>query len=817
MRIILKHTLKNVFKKPLRSILVIFCVMVCAFTALLSFDMTGSIRFMISSLFSSQLGEMDIITAGNITDDFVNDSKFENCTYLKYYDISEPFYSDIDNQYTYVHKEELCVMGMDIETAYKMQCLPYDGELKENEILVNLKFAEKFSYEEGDTVIIHDVFGGENELTIKEVLDVDNLGLFRGCSAVVNMDTYKALSPNGKCEEVYFCIPEGEKTKDYIDYIEENYPNINAVSVFENEEIEEQIGYITKLFFILFAICMLMVIFVTISVSERIVCERMATVGTLRSLGLSVGLTTAILLLENAFYGVVGSSIGCILYNKVRLAFLGSMMSTSLDVELTFGSINPFLIIMVIIGAVVIECLCPIKEVIKAAKTPIRDIIFANKDTAYRANKTATIVGIVSIVVALILIPFGKYFWCSLSQFALMTVSLACLFPYVVTFIGKHLEKLFYKLNKPVWQLAATELYTKKSTVGGATLISTAVALAVVVYTFSMSLLQNYQYELFTSDVYVICDGKTEVYDYSFINHLDGVNDVEYVYYTCDYVNINGTKFDPLVNIVSQDDDGFTYFKCFPETPVLAEDEIAVGREFAKKNNINEGDIISIDFGVENYYPLHKEFTVSKIVKTTRFDSTDTTILINEQTYKDVYGNEPRYIFVSCDDASKVDELIEKYAEGKLNNCYTQEEEKVVSDQKRGAVIAVLYIAIGIGIGLTFVGAVTNMLVGFEGRKRECAVIMSTSMPRKKLASLFRIESFLSSGIALLVSLPIGILMTVPVFKALTSITLTIDKVLDVKSLIGFILLMWIIFTLTSRFPIKALKKMKISEQLKYE
>ena len=52
------------------------------------------------------------------------------------------------------------------------------------------------------------------------------------------------------------------------------------------------------------------------------------------------------------------------------------------------------LVIGVILGAVLIECLIPLKAILKALKTSIRDIIFDNRDTEYKYSKTTLVMGI---------------------------------------------------------------------------------------------------------------------------------------------------------------------------------------------------------------------------------------------------------------------------------------------------------------------------------------------------------------------------------------------------------------------------------------
>ena len=80
---VLKLTIKNILKKPFRTFMVVFCVMVCSFTALLSFDMSGAIENMIRGVFSSQIGDVDIMASGLDMDlDFLEDENLPKMDYL---------------------------------------------------------------------------------------------------------------------------------------------------------------------------------------------------------------------------------------------------------------------------------------------------------------------------------------------------------------------------------------------------------------------------------------------------------------------------------------------------------------------------------------------------------------------------------------------------------------------------------------------------------------------------------------------------------------------------------------------------------------
>ena len=62
----------------------------------------------------------------------------------------------------------------------------------------------------------------------------------------------------------------------------------------------------------------------------------------------------------------------------------------------------------VIIGAVLIECLIPLKAILKALKTSIRDIIFDNRDTEYKFSRSTFVFGLVCLALAIVTFIFKK-------------------------------------------------------------------------------------------------------------------------------------------------------------------------------------------------------------------------------------------------------------------------------------------------------------------------------------------------------------------------------------------------------------------------
>ena len=82
---------------------------------------------------------------------------------------------------------------------------------------------------------------------------------------------------------------------------------------------------------------------------------------------------------------------------------------------------------------------------------------------------------------------------------------------------------------------------------------------------------------------------------------------------------------------------------------------------------------------------------------------------------------------------------------------------------------------------------------------------------------MFLTESAIASGAALITAIPLSVFMYRVFINILDGLMIAIPIHMNITSSIVLGLLMWAVFTLSALFPIKALKRMNIAEQLKYE
>lgn len=816
MGLVTKHTLKNMWAHKIRTLLLLFCVGICSLSAMLALDMSGSLEKAVRSSAADSLGKTDIIVSGAYGLDVDFARGIPESTVLPVYTGHTEFTRHMAGTYDILVQKTCAINAVDTGIAKTMNLLPADLEIGEMQAAVSGDFAGEFGYQPGDSITLTNGRNRSAEFTICAVCDTGS-GLFNsGYMAVITPDSMKTLCggelPGASL--VYIDIADDILSAAAIETLSANFPAADVESILGNEQAWDMVRSITRLYVVLFAVCLLLVVFVTISASQRIITEQMPVTGTFRSLGIPAAMTYAALLGGNIAYGLIGSLAGIGLYALVRPAVFESMFGNSVDT----GHISPAAVLAVIVSAVLLECLCPLKEIISAVKTPIRDIIFSNKDTQYRGGKFFPVSGgIVLAAAVLAVVFFSENFPAMLFCFAGIAVGAALLFPVVLRFLAGLLAMFCEKKNLPIARMAAIGAREKKSTVGSAVLCFTATAVCMVVYSFAGSMGVFNAHDNSPAGVIVQTDGNSERYRFSYIETLDGVSETEYGYFSSDTVEIAGDTTGNIP-VYGWKNGGYTLFSGVEGVPAdLRADEIMIGRGLAKKNNLNKGDTVEIVFRADGFMPATRTLKVRGTTVIDYENSVGTTIVISEQLYKEIYGDIPFEIWVDCSAPDAVKAAIQNHSTEMASGVQTHAEYLEEKEQNGASLTFATDAVILLAVCVTFIGVVSNCLIGFEGRKRECAVILSTSLNRKQLCKMFLLESAAASGVALLGAIPLSAVLCVIFRRILDGLNIVIPVGTGLAGYAVLGLLMWVVFMLSALFPSRTLKKMNIAEQLKYE
>ena len=191
---------------------------------------------------------------------------------------------------------------------------------------------------------------------------------------------------------------------------------------------------------------------------------------------------------------------------------------------------------------------------------------------------------------------------------------------------------------------------------------------------------------------------------------------------------------------------------------------------------------------------------------------------LSERDYKEVFKDTPGYILIMCDDPAHVANLIRTYAVNSYSEVKTLEEiendERTENAKMRALTAGIILIS----VGMTLIGMVSNQLIGFEGRKKECAVMLSTAMGRSTLSGILFKEMLITSLTASTIGTAVGVLM-VFILNNATSASEEMEMIVELDPVMTILFFIFLVaaFTATVLFPIKSLRKMKIAEQIKYE
>ena len=820
MNILLKNAFKNTFGKPLRTILVIFSIFVCSLAAMLCFDLSGAIgQVLMDDVRSVSDADYQLILRPGYSIDMPEG--FPEHTALAVYLYGERYYTDVPGEYNYAKSNSVRVLGLDFEKAAAMKFMG-PAEVGYMEAIITEGYAKKNNCGVGDTITLHDKADEAHDYKVVKILPSDQKNpLMSQESVIVNTESAKVLYCGDETFGLLMIdVHDNELAPQAKEMLIEKYGESAVADLLVPEEIIAMIDNLTAILSLVFVITFLLVIFVTYSICERIVSERMSLVGTLRSLGMSSAGTARILLAENVIYALTGSIPAVVLYAALRTPALNLILryedGDGVMIMPKIPAVSVILLIAVVLGAVLVECLIPLRAILKALKVSIRDIIFDNRDTEYKYSTAGTITGAILLGIAAVLFFFRSNLILAALCMLFAVTGLAFIFPLVFKLFMSLLGEIAEKRSSARWSLALKEAVSRKSTVKSGILCATSACMCVIVFAIAMSAISTFAVSVFKADVKVDC--KETPSKYSFIKDLEGVTDIENIYDQSDLMIIGDNAVRKNYHVTGIPEGGYKYYDMFRNLPGKVEDgTFYVHSSVNEKLGLTKGDKLTVTFNADYVFNIKKDMTFGGTFDTVSAADGKDSVVISRNDFIKIFHDLPNTMLVNCADPEKTAFTINKYTTGDetAKTRATIEEE----DRRDAAsAIAIFTTVIGIAIVMTGIGMISNQIIGFEGRKKELAVMLSCAMDRKTLAKVLFSEIFSMSAFASGLGVITGTLITLVLKSAVVSMEgVFFDLTLTPLSVIVLWVVMTILYTLTVFFPIAKMRKMKISEQIKYE
>ncbi len=795
--------LRSITVKPLRTAVIVLCLSAVSLTFSLCLTISFSSKSAVEEQVRSGNGRADIV---------LNSSKgFEElpvlpdgCDSLPVLLASSYFQIHDINNYKYVQKKNIKVLGIDTAKAQDFGMLSECTAPKDGEAVISYSAAQRYGYEVGDTLKLPCADKTEVTLTVSAIVLNKGLLSIMPQTVIVTEDTAKSFmsEPELKATMLYIDAPDG-MTTEIASQLSEMYPEFSVQQLTGTAETEDMVRSLTRTFFILFIMTFIMILFIITAFAKNIAAERLSVIGTLRSIGAEKKTAALTLLAECAVYGLLGGILGTVLFYALKDMLVGNMLPS---VNGLGGSVFvPFYIPLTgLLLSAVISCTVSLSTIIRTSKTPIRDIIFGGKDSIYRPKTAAAVIGSILVICALILYFSLTGFIACIAGLAAFVIGLCLIVPKFLSKVSSLAAKHTNGGSMPVLRLAVIQSGTKKTAVTGTVICTSVMLLTSSLYILSRSVDKLYSVRNYSCDAIIReLSERAERYD------TITADSREFIYNTEETTSINGRNV--TVNIFGYD--GFEMFSGLRDLPEnLAENEITLDKLMMKRLGINEGDKVTLTLKSNTLRPETLILTAVSGIDSVYSDQRCNAAVVSLETYKSVYHDYPSALLVKGDTELMRRQLIDNNAE-----FQSAEEYYAAADEDSKSITGLLNMLAVMGVLLAVVSVSGEQMIGFTQRRHELAVLRSQGMSIGQLSKMLLIETALTVTVPILIFVVSGHTVVLFITKTLGSLEMNIPIICDKTRLAVFIAVMSAAVMTTVLMPICSIKKMNVAAELKQE
>ena len=739
--------------------------------------------------------------------------------------------------------------GIQIEKAIKFKIINLDKEknveLIDNEVIMTSKIAKKFNLKQGQEFEYYGRNGKKNILKVKYI--VNSLQNLDPIGIITNEKTYLQVEDS---VEISYMMLFGE-IREENSQVKENIDKYEMEHGIKFEQYNESFSKMIKTILypsIIVLILVFAVIYVSLnSIVKIIINERIAVIGTFRSIGATKKQIIGVLIAEMLMYTVIpallGAMVGVISIKGISsmadmmLSFFGS--TEKLDIKSYLWKIS----LITILITTAFQMFLSIFELIKVSKLSIKDSIFNKHTSTYKYSIGKVILGLFLLVIGIITIVKHSQltYWYCLTGIISIFVSIALIVPV----ISKYLIKFLEKSKNPIVTMATNTLKNSSLQINTNIIFIVTVSVSLVIYSFFnyMSFAEKSKQNLVNSDIYVeemgdkIYDKTDEFYK------LDNVKSVSALY----DMTINENKYDKIVladhtineiHLIYSNDyenllkDSNTFSGDASLFENLKKYEIIISDYYKKIYDLKQGDIIVLDWQKEeeNFTidtPINLKIVgfadLSKLKNNTMIISSDLGEELNSLIFKG-FSNTKYFINLSNNSSTEAKEtrktIINELgilSNGMTGNVFTKDGYiKNVKDNSENYMKFMGFIVVVV-VSLALVGIINNQTVSFMERRKEFATLYSIAMSRKQLKNMILIENTLAFINSTIASILFYVIISKLVEYTLQILLIPIYMRFTISGILVVLLIVAMILLVIQRSMRKHIKNMNIVEEIKYE
>lgn len=806
---------------------------------LLLFSITVS-----TALFVFSLGAVDVILKGN-------EDTLKNAADGKEVGISsnteDVFFSEKDFDAAGLTNFEgqlnaIGIINKDDEITYvyfagKKDCSKYvqEGSMPEKSsepvCAISDRTAKERGLKLGDTIEV--AIGGENQVYKINAICAPS-GSFYGDSKkeftmVVPYDYMETImNSGGRYNYMTAETSESDSVK-AADNFNDTNERVKAISLTDLSSIKEITRSAATTFYIMFAIVCIICCIIIHGAFKLIINERMTVIGTFMSQGATRKKIEHILLCESFLYSVFGAIFGVVLGTAILYVIARETSPLKeYGIYMSF-SIDPKLIIIGIIFAVLMSVISAFLPARSVRKLPVKDVILDRMEVKQKKENLRFILGIALLMFAIAGAVINEDWIIDLSIFFTATafIGMIMLLPKFLKILSG-IFAIIFRNNTSLF-LAFNNVKTSKLLRGNITLLvisfSAVLLIASVGKTMADAVVAayektNYDYEInniidnnsdtSTTDIIVDKLNSMERIDKDFIvpmYDVIGLIDDENVFIT----GADPLKYAKLNEYLELSSD--KYYKYFEELAASEDNAVIITDYVAESTGKDIGD--SIEVNVDN-----KKLSLRIIGKYDgKLWNNGRNLFVKPETIKKGL-NIKEATSIAFNIVGEPD-TAEKEFKGVLSDfgaTYLSNEDKMNENKANNQqIVTLLGIFAIIALIVASIGVFNNITISFQQRRKEFAVMTSVGMNAKKRKGLVLAENMYCVVISIALSIPFTILVNKLMSKVLIVLNVPLSLIFDWSLVPVYSAVLATVIFIASLSTMKKSKKINVVQELKYE
>lgn len=808
MKFLFSYIFRNIKKNVIPALLIFFSIVFSVVAVYLNFNISKDIVSLTDKTLQGSLGGYDlIVTIDKEYEPVDQNYKLDGANstlYLNYEEEKETI-NEIESHKFYVATNIQ-------ELVDKNVIVLSEGNLpsNDNEVIIMDTKAEIYDLSIGDTL----TFGGK---TYQISGFSSNLGYFeQDASFILEM-----IIPLPSDEKVYtfFVDIDVDNLIDYATSLEEINEGWYADALIQNS-YQYYLSSIKSVLMIVIIITILIAFFIINSVAGLIIDSRIPTTAAFRSVGATKKKINFLLLSEFSIYGILGSVIGIILGEGSRRLIAKFLMHGTLQ-----AGVNPLYIIISMLFGILLELLIVSISLFKTRNQSIRNTIFAKPSVRKIVTYKAGIAGLVFLITGLVLYLCNRTYniFINIAAFVSVLISMILIIPYLASLIGKLVSKIALKKQAGSLLMTANNIVNNRSTRNNISLLSLVFSLTFVVIFISNSINTFYNsYEKrYPYDIIVKAERVTDE-DISMLMAIEGVEEctVESFKYIR-YSEVNGEDSSGPVYFVKEGSHSNSINVDSELEKSLTEGEVILDKMYLTRLGLKVGDSIYYDF--DDYRYSGFSATIVGTCDSTVFNVRRSTVLMSDIDYHNHISAYGRLVGVTVGEDYEVKEVMKTLS--LLPYVITGRNVMVFSKQQyldrelqsmKDAVTLVNIIPIFI-TALAVLGLLNNLIVSFNRKKKEFAVLYSTCMNKRQISHMLFFELLITYLFGVVFASISSILLVRIIRDIVYYFMMYVDLAFNpVKILIllgaGLVAVILVFFVIR-----RMVNKIKVVEELKYE